>query len=444
VELQGTPGGQLQGALHVQVDQMVRQVRQDNRILEEVHVPPVLLTAQVSSTPPHEHWEMPSVRLQGQGTAITLTHMQVHSTSSHIELRSALQVHLSGEVSYGLTLGLVPEAVALRDTVDLRGTAGLRIPVTGPIEPRHISYMGDVHLQSVGVAGDKAEALTARLRLAQGQLTVEAARAKVLEGEVSLRSASFVDLEGPSHDFDVHVMAHDLHLQVESGKRLALSQVLFLLAPLFILEPTRDEAASLSGMLAAEMRLTGRFGSEAGWSKTVNGEGFFRMVDGVIQGSTLVAGLTTRTVALPWNIVHDALTGLFARDGQLGSALVNLGKQAFIFGTIESPIQVRAGEVHLKPNFAIRSPKFGMVINGYSTLAGDLDYVVRTDIIERLRAGSITSLPNRIPVIGKVLRYVNPFTLLEGIELEVTVQGNGFKPDDQGSSDVQVRTSIIR
>jgi len=98
----------------------------------------------------------------------------------------------------------------------------------------------------------------------------------------------------------------------------------------------------------------------------------------------------------------------------------------------------------LKPNFAIRSPKFGMVINGYSTLAGDLDYVVRTDIIERLRAGSITSLPNRIPVIGKVLRYVNPFTLLEGIELEVTVQGNGFKPDDQGSSDVQVRTSIIR
>jgi hypothetical protein len=53
-------------------------------------------------------------------------------------------------------------------------------------------------------------------------------------------------------------------------------------------------------------------------------------------------------------------------------------------------------------------------------------------------------LPNRIPVIGKVLRYVNPFTLLEGIELEVTVKGNGFKHDDQGRSDVQVHTSIIR
>ena len=444
LELQGTPGGQLQGALHVQVDKMVRQVRQDNRILEEAHVPPVLLTAQVSSTRPHEHWEMPSVRLQGQGTAIALTHMQVQSTSSHVDLSSALQVQLSGEVSYGLTMGLIPEAFALHDTVDLRGMAGLRIPVTGSIEPRHISYTGDVYLQSLVIAGGKAEALTARLRLAQGQLTVEAAQARVLDGEVSLPSASFVDLQGPSHDFDVHIMAHDLHLQVDSGTRLALSRVLFLLAPLFIIEPTRDEPASLSGVLAAEMQLTGRFGSEVGWSKTVNGDGFFRMVDGAIQGSTLVAGLTTRTVALPWNIVHESLTGLLARDGQLGSALMNLGKQAFIFGTIESPIQVRGGEVHLKPNFAVRSSKFGMVINGYSTLAGDLDYVVRTDIIERLRLGSITSLPNRIPVIGKVLRYVNPFTLLEGIEPEVTVQGNAFKDDDQGRSDVQVHTSIIR
>jgi len=341
-------------------------------------------------------------------------------------------------------MGIVPEAFALKDTVDLRGTAGLRIPATGPIEPRDISYLGDVQLQSVGIAEDKLETLTAHLKLVQGQLTVEAAQARVLDGAVSLPSASFVDLQGPSHDFDVHVMAQDLHLEVESGRRFALSRVLFLLAPLFIIEPTRDEPASMSGILAAEMRLQGRFSSEAGWSKTVNGEGFFRIADGAIQGSTLVAGLTTRIVTLPWNIVHDALTGLFARDGQLGSALVNLGKQGFIFGTIASPIQVRAGEVHLQPNFAVRSSKFGMVINGYSTLEGDLDYVVRTDIIERLRFGSITSLPNRIPIIGKVLRYVNPFTLLDGIELEVTVQGNAFKHDDQGKSDVHVDTSIIR
>ena len=148
---------------------------------------------------------------------------------------------------------------------------------------------------------------------------------------------------------------------------------------------------------------------------------------GAIQGSTLVAGLTTKAVMLPWNTVHNTLTGLFAADGQLGSALVSLGKKAFIFGTIESPIQVQAGEVHLKPNFEVRSPEFSMVINGSSTLEGDLNYRVRTDLIERLRFGSITSLPNRIPVIGTVLRYINPFTLLEGIELEATVRGTHSK-----------------
>ena len=170
---------------------------------------------------------------------------------------------------------------------------------------------------------------------------------------------------------------------------------------------------------------------------------FFRIADGAITDSTLVAGLATKAVTLPWNIVHDTMTGLFAADGQLGSAILHLGKQAFVFGTIESPIQVRAGEVHLKQNFEVRSPEFGMVLNGYSTLEGDLAYHVRTDLIERLRFGSITSLPNRIPIIGKMLRYVNPFTLLEGIELEATIQGNAFRKNAEGKIDVRVNTSII-
>ena len=266
----------------------------------------------------------------------------------------------------------------------------------------------------------------------------------MLDGEVSIPSASFVDLQGPMHDFEVHGMAHNLHLQVSGGKRLALSRVFMLLAPLFIIEPGRDQPASMAGVLVAEIGLKGRWSPEVGWSKTVNGDGFFRIVDGAILGSTLVAHLTTRTVALPWNMVHNMLTGLFAEDGQLGSLLANFGKHAFRFGTIESPIRVRAGEVHLQPNFAVRSPEFGMVLNGYSTLEGDLDYLVRTDIIERLRFGSLTSLPNRIPLIGAVLHDMNPFTLLEGIELEVTVKGNVFQHNDEGQTDVHVNTSIIR
>jgi hypothetical protein len=85
-----------------------------------------------------------------------------------------------------------------------------------------------------------------------------------------------------------------------------------------------------------------------------------------------------------------------------------------------------------------------MVLNGSSTLEGDVNYRVRTDLIERLRFGSITSLPNRIPIVGPVLRYINPFTLLEGIELEATVQGNAFRKNAEGKIDIRVNTSILR
>lgn len=444
VDLQVTPNGQLSGVVQGQIGQITRQVRQGDRVLEEVTVPPVGLTGQVSSARPQAHWEFPHLRLQGQGTAIELTQGHVHRTPSYIDLSSALQVHLSREVSYGVTMGWLPAAFELHDAVDLEGTAGLRIPTGGPIEPRHVSYTGDIRLQSLVLEGDKSESLTARLTLAQGRLTVDTARADMLNGEVRLAAASFVDVQGPVHDFAAHIVAKDLQLQVHSGKRLALSRVLFLLAPLFIIEPRRDEPASMAGTLEAELAVSGSFNGAPGWSKTVNGAGMFRLVHGAIQGSTLVAGLTTKAVALPWNIVHNTLTRLFAADGQIGSALVSLGTQAFIFGTIESPIQVQAGEVRLKPNFAVRSPEFSMVINGASTLEGDLDYRVHTDIIERLRFGSITSLPNRLPLIGKALRSINPFTLLEGIELEATITGNTFRRDPEGKIDVRVQTSIRR
>jgi hypothetical protein len=442
-KLQVTPSGQLQGGIQVQVDEIARQVRQGDRVLEAVEVPPVLLTSQVSSTRPYEHWEIPSLHLQGQGTTVALTNVHLHRTPSDIDIRGVLQAHLSSAVSYGVTMGFLPAAFEVKDTVDLEGTAGLRIPVTSQIEPRHLSYAGDVRLQSLDIEGDKAEGLTARLKLAQGRLTVETARAGLLNGEVRIPSVSFVDLQGPGHDFDVHIMAKDLQLQVHGGERLALSRMLFLLAPLFIIEPKRNEPASMTGTLEAELAVSGRFSDAPGWSKTVNGEGFFRIVDGAIQGSTLVAGLTTRVVMLPWNAVHDTLTGLFAADGRFGSALVSLGKTAFTFGTIESPIQVQAGEVHLKPNFEVRSPWFGMVINGSSTLEGDVNYRVRTDLIERLRFGSVTSLPDRIPIIGPVLREINPFRLLEGIELEATVQGNAFRKNAEGKIDIEVHTSIL-
>jgi hypothetical protein len=292
------------------------------------------------------------------------------------------------------------------------------------------------------IEGDESESLTARLELAQGRLTVQAARAEVLDGQVYVVSPSFVDLQGPGHDFDVHVMAKDLQLRVHSGERLAFPRVLSLLVPLLIIESKPNEPVSMSGILEAEFALRGSFSAAPGWSKTVNGKGLFRIVDGAVLGSTLVTGLTAKVVALPWNMVHNTLTQPFAADGRFGSAIASLGRKAFVFGTLESPIHVQAGVIRLQPDFEVRSPELSMVINGYSTLEGSVDYHVRTDIIERLRFGSIASLPNQLPIIGSLLPSTDH--LLKGIELEATMQGNAFRKDAEGKIDITVQTSIRR
>jgi hypothetical protein len=68
-------------------------------------MPPIHLTSRMSSAHPLEHWEFPSLRLRGEGIAIDLTNLHVQRTASHIDLKGALQVHLSGEVSSMLTRG---------------------------------------------------------------------------------------------------------------------------------------------------------------------------------------------------------------------------------------------------------------------------------------------------------------------------------------------------
>jgi hypothetical protein len=105
---------------------------------------------------------------------------------------------------------------------------------------------------------------------------------------------------------------------------------------------------------------------------------------------------------------------------------------------------VQAGVVRLQPNFEVRSPEFSMVINGYSTLEGDVNYHVRTDIIERLRFGSITSLPKQLPIIGSMIPSSRLSALLEGIELEATMQGNTFRKNAAGKVDIVVQPTILR
>ena len=75
------------------------------------------------------------------------------------------------------------------------------------------------------------EAVAARLTVEQGRLTIDEASARMLGGWLRLTPETFVDLQGPRHDFHVHLAAEHLDLQLETGKRM---QLLALVLPLFL------------------------------------------------------------------------------------------------------------------------------------------------------------------------------------------------------------------
>jgi hypothetical protein len=70
---------------------------------------------------------------------------------------------------------------------------------------------------------------------------------------------------------------------------------------------------------------------------------------------------------------------------------------------------------------------------------------VHSDLIHRLLFGEVIDLTEEIPVLGTVLRHVNPFQLIhQHIELSATVRGNMFRLDAAGQPDVHVGVYVVQ
>ena len=68
-----------------------------------------------------------------------------------------------------------------------------------------------------------------------------------------------------------------------------------------------------------------------------------------------------------------------------------------------------------------------------------------SDLIHRLLFGEVLTLPDEIPILGAVLRHLNPFQLIhQHIELSATVQGNIFRRNSAGQPDVHVNVYFIQ
>ena len=212
--------------------------------------------------------------------------------------------------------------------------------------------------------------------------------------------------------------AQQLDLQLETGKRL---QLLALLLPLFLLEPDRKDPIRMSGLFDAELQASGTFDGQPGWSRSVNGSGHFRITQGAVIGSTLITGFVAKALTLPGSLVDQSLKALVDRRGKVLQVIAGLLRRSCDFGTIASPIELHAGEVHLANNFTLSAPEFSMVINGYSTLDGKVDYDVHSDLVHRSLFGEAINLAEKLPLLGTVLRHINPFQLIHRhLELSAT------------------------
>ena len=101
--------------------------------------------------------------------------------------------------------------------------------------------------------------------------------------------------------------------------------------------------------------------------------------------------------------------------------------------------------VKLELESTVSAPEFRLLINGYSTLEGAVDYEVHSDLVHRALFGEVFSLADEIPLLGTVTRHINPFQLIhQHIELSATVQGNIFRLNTAGQPDVHVHVYFIQ
>jgi hypothetical protein len=442
VTARGTGSGQVRLGIDLQVPKTTRQARQEGQGLAGIELPSLRVTSEVLTAPPWVHWQASAVRIQGDGLAADLRDVMARRTPTHYDLSAALDLHASTEVITGLVGGVLPDRLQVSGPLELAGNMAGHIAVDGSVSLRDLTYSGDLRLARVDGDGALWEAVAARLTVAQGRLTIDDAKARVLGGWMRLRPGTFVDLQGPRRDFHVHLAAEQLDLRLETGKRW---QLLALVIPLFLLEPERQDPIHMSGMFDAELHASGTYDGQPGWSQSVNGGGSFHIAQGAVLGSTLISGFVTKALTLPANLVDQSLKALLERGGKPLQVLEGLLRRDYVFGTLNSPIELRAGEIQLADNLTVSAPEFSLVINGYSTLEGGVDYNVHSDLVHRTLFGEVINLVEKIPLLGTVLRHINPFQVIhQHVELSATVQGNLFRRNAAGLPDVHVDVYFIQ
>lgn len=432
VELFHVGNGHLNGTVDVHTGETTRQVQQDDQILARASLPALRLTAIVSQRSQGKPWRFGAIRVQGSGLTVELTNTAADWTPPQYAISSALHLHVSGAVFAGLMLGLLPEGSVSADAIALSGNVGLHGNSEKGILLWNSSFDGHLRFQALEAFGTAFESPEFHLNIAQGRLTFELDEAHLAGGSVRFQPASFVDLQGPDHAFALHLAIQQLHLQTRAGKKLSF------LGPLDGIEPSKHKPMELQGKITGELHLAGTYQDRPGWSTSVNGKGSLQITQGAIDGMSRMSGFLHKIVMLPQNIVDETVKALEARRGQPQDVLVGLGKSAIAFQPVTTPIRVQAGVIRLQDNLILAAPEVRFILNGQSTLEGELNYNIESDFISRLFFAEVTSLPDHIPILGKLIHAINPFDLVNDIDLNATVSGNVSRRTPTGQPAVHV------
>lgn len=443
VALDGAANGQLALSAELKTTPISRGLSRSKEELATAELPALHLKTKLLSRKPLQSWTVPSFDIRGTGVSIQLTDGRFRRKPAAYDIAATLAIEISPEFLEGLALGLIPTDIKPAGKVAAAGQANLQVPADVAIGLKNVEFRGTLETEKLIVNADTISAMRLAVSLAQGRLNIQEGEAGLLGGRIWLPNPATINLQGPAHVFNIHVAAKNLRLQAHGGRRVSLGRFLGLLIPVFLFTTDSNRPVSVKGVLQTDLQLQGTYQNLPGWSRSVNGEGSFRIDDGAVEGSSLISGIIARSVLLPTNVVHNAVATLFSKDGELGRALSGLGDRAFTFQTIASPITIRHGDILLKPGLKVSSPEMTLTINGHSNLEGKLDYDVGTDLIRRVRLGEITDLPNKIPLIGRAISFLNPFTYLDGIELRAKVTGNLLKTGPDGHPDVHVATSVV-
>ncbi len=198
----------------------------------------------------------------------------------------------------------------------------------------------------VSFGGGQAQALTwgagsADLALAANELRIENASIRVHDG----LAKGNIRLNTSNDKWTVKLTTKDFKLRESAG------EVLGFIVPILRMRAGRAGERKLSGLLDAELALSGRGFDLASWIKSLDGQGRIRLRQVEITGSHLLPLLSLRVDRL-------------------------LSRRPYRFSDLDVPFRVNAGRVRAN-DFELRGEPFPIHVSGSAGLDGSLDFIVK-------------------------------------------------------------------